>query len=120
MRAARAGAEWESMSTRRVWMSAMRWGSLAWSASASSAARSVSASRTKLIRLCSPPGASCSTRPRRTPLGMEIEPDSGDSSPAIRRNNVVLPAPLRPTKPTRARAGNATVASSISSRSPRR
>ena len=34
------------------------------------------------------------------PLGMETAPSSGDSSPTISRNTVVLPAPLGPTRPT--------------------
>ncbi len=33
-------------------------------------------------------------------LGTETSPSSGDSSPTIIRNSVVLPAPLGPTRPT--------------------
>ena len=94
MRAARAGAAWASMSTRRVWISAIRSGSLALSASANSAERSASADSTKSISVSLPPGASCSTLPRRAPLGVVITPDSGESSPRTSRKSVVLPAPV--------------------------
>ena len=46
--------------------------------------------------------------------------DSGASSPKIIRNKVVFPAPLRPTKPTRAWSGRAAVALSNRSRGPSR
>ena len=101
MRAARAGAEWASMSDRRVWISAMRCGSVAVSASAISAARSVSAASTVSMQARGPPGASCATQPMRRVLGqVVIEPSSGWISPAIMRSSVVLPVPLRPTSPT--------------------
>ena len=83
-------------------------------------ARSTSASKTKSINDCGPPGASCSTLPRLAPLGTRIEPPSGEISPRIRRKSVDLPAPFRPTTPTRAPVGSATVALSMRSRSPRR
>ena len=54
MRAARAGAEWASMSTRRVWISAIRSGSVALSASTMSAVRSESAASTKSISVSVP------------------------------------------------------------------
>ena len=98
----------------------MRCGSVAVSASAMSALRSLSASSTKSMSVPGPPGASCSTRPSRALRGRVIVPDSGASSPEIMRNRVVLPAPLRPTKPTRARSGSAAVASSKSNRGPSR
>ena len=56
IRAARAGALCASMSTRRVWISAMRSGSFAVSASAISASRSTSAESTKSTRLSAPAG----------------------------------------------------------------
>src|ERR1700704_3887558 len=93
------------MSASRVWISAMRWGSLARSASASSAPRSRSAASTISIRLSGPSGASCGSRPMRARAGSAIEPCSGAISPAITRNSVDLPAPLRPISPTRAPAG---------------
>ena len=70
------------------------------------------------MSVCDPPGASCSTLPMRESFGIEIEPASGSISPRINRNSVVLPAPLRPTSPTRAPVGSAAVAESISRRSP--
>ena len=81
MRAARAGAECASMSVSRSWMSAMRCGSVAVSASASRLARSVSADSTQSIRLSSPPGASCATWPMRALRGIEMAPSSGADSP---------------------------------------
>jgi hypothetical protein len=84
------------------------------------AARSASAASTKSISVSSPPGASCSMLPSRAPLGAKIEPASGESSPRMRRKRVVLPAPLRPTRPTRDPLGSAAVAPSIRRRSPRR
>ena len=113
IRAARAGAVCASMSTRRVWISAMRSGSIAISASAFSASRSASAESTKSMRLSGPPGASCSTLPMRAPLGAMTAPLSGARSPRMRRKSVVLPAPLRPTSPTRAPEGSAALALSI-------
>src|ERR1043165_8542098 len=47
---------------------------------------------------------------------VEIDPCSRPISPAIARNNVVLPMPLRPTSPTRAPSGMRADASSSSSR----
>ena len=120
MVAAREGAAWASMSTSRVWISAMRFGSVAVSASARRAARSLSASSTKAISVVGPPGASCSTWPMRIRLGICSVPDSGWRSPAIIRNSVVLPVPLRPTKPVRAPVGIAADAWSNSMRGPSR
>ena len=74
--AARAGAACAPMSASRVWISAMRCGSCAVSASASSAVRSVSAASTTSIRLSGPPGASCASRPMRARAGMSIAPCS--------------------------------------------
>src|ERR1700716_4012811 len=93
------------MSASRVWISAMRWGSLARSASASSAPRSRSAASTISMRLSGPSGASCGRRPMRARAGSTIAPCSGAISPAITRNSVDLPAPLRPISPARAPAG---------------
>ena len=66
---ARASADQALMSARRVWISAMRAGSLAESASAKRLARSVSASRTVSKSEVSLPGTSCATPPIRSPLG---------------------------------------------------
>ena len=106
MRAARAGAAWASMSTSRVWISAMRSGRAALSASCEQRARARRRRRARSrSAFAAPPGASCSTRPSR------VVPRQGDRaalrrevSPAIRRKSVVLPAPLRPTRPTARRS----------------
>jgi hypothetical protein len=76
MLAARDSAECASMSTRRIWISAMRCGSVAVSASARSALRSLSALSTISISESSVPGASCATWPMRAFFGSEIEPVS--------------------------------------------
>ena len=76
MMAARAGAEWASISASRIWISAMRCGSVAVSASASRAARSWSPAITVSSRLSGPPGASCATVPMRALRGTLTEPDS--------------------------------------------
>jgi hypothetical protein len=47
-----------------------------------------------------PPGASCATWPMLAERAMVIEPMSGVRSPAMIFSRVVLPAPLRPTRPT--------------------
>ncbi len=104
------------MSTRRVWISAMRLPSAAVSASAISAARSASASSTVSIRLSRVAGASWATPPMRARRGISISPPSSVSSPRISRNSVVLPAPLRPTNPTLCPAGISAVVSSKSLR----
>ena len=114
--AARASAECASMSASRMWISAMRCGSVAVSASASSAARSVSASSTISISGSSVPGASCATWPMRVFFGSEIEPVSATMSPVMARNSVVLPAPLRPTRPAFVPAGKVSEAWSRSRR----
>ena len=80
----------------------------------------MSAARTKSISFVGPPGASCSTRPSRVRAGSEMAPLSDAISPEISRNKVVLPAPLRPTKPARTRPGSDTPARSNSRRSPKR
>ncbi len=53
------------MSASRIWISAIRCGSVAVSASASRLARSMSAASTTSIRLSGPLGASCARRPTR-------------------------------------------------------
>ena len=88
------------MSASRVWMSAMRWGSVAVSASAMSAWRSVSAASTVSSTDRSVAGDSCATPPMRAREGRLIVPPSSVSSPRISRNSVVLPAPFGPTRPT--------------------
>jgi hypothetical protein len=62
--------------------------------------------------LSSPPGASCATWPMRALRAMVIEPMSGVRSPAMIFNSVVLPAPLRPTRPTLWPVGMPAVAAS--------
>ena len=94
----------------------MRWPSVAFSASAISAARSVSAASTVSMRLTSLAGASCATPPIRAPRGTEISPVSSVSSPRISRNSVVLPVPLRPTSPTLCPSGITAEACSMSGR----
>src|SRR5581483_9218357 len=89
------------MSTRRVWISAIRCGSWAVLASVSSASRSTSALSTTPIRLSGPSGASCASEPTRQRGGIVIVPLSVASSPRIARNSVDLPVPLGPTRPTR-------------------
>ena len=69
------------------------------SASASSAARSVSAASTVSSRLCGPPGASCATHADAGAVGQRISPPSAWISPAISFSSVDLPVPLRPTSP---------------------
>ena len=88
IRAARAGAAWASMSTRRVWMSAMRSGSLAISASARSAVRSPSAGKHEVDQLlrasrrllldAAEPGVS--RRGDRAALGRELAADQPEES----------------------------------------
>ena len=68
-------------------------------------ARSPSARSTTSIRLSGPSGASCASRPMRVRCGTTMSPCSGAISPAMARNSVVLPAPLRPTRPTRIPSG---------------
>ena len=99
IRAARAGALCASMSTRRVWISAMRSGSLAVSASAISASRSTSAESTKSTRLSAPAGASCSTLPTRAPLGTMTAPLSGASSPRMNAEERGLAGAVAPDEP---------------------
>src|SRR5258705_242360 len=79
----------------------MRSGSWAVSASAASARSSVSASSTVSIRLLEPPGASWLVMPTRQRRGHSRLPPSVSSAPVISLSSVVLPVPLRPTKPTR-------------------
>ena len=81
--AARAGAEWASMSTSRVWISAIRCGSCAVSASRNSASRSRSALSTTSIRLSGPFGASCARLPTRQRGGIVMVPVSVGNSPRI-------------------------------------
>ena len=90
------------------------------SASAIRRARSVSAASTTECSVSGPAGASCATAPMRMPLGIETVPPSVGNSPRIALNSVVLPAPLRPTSPTRARSGMTKVAPSRIRRSPMR
>ena len=105
------------MASRRSWISPRRAGSAPpRSVSASSAARSVSASSTVSRRLRGPAGASCATWPRRARAARRISPPSGASSPEIARSKVDFPAPLRPTRPTRRPGSTARSASSSKAR----
>ncbi|CUW85425.1 hypothetical protein AGR2A_Cc100148 [Agrobacterium genomosp. 2 str. CFBP 5494] len=113
---ARASAEWASISTSRIWISAIRCGSVAVSASAKSALRSLSAESTMEMRDSSVPGASCATWPMRACFGMVTEPPSAARSPVMMRKRVDLPAPLRPTRPAFTPAGSVTLAWSRSRR----
>ena len=67
---------------------------------------------TQSIKLSSPPGTSCATWPMRALRGIEMAPSSGETSPFNRLSSVVLPAPLRPTRPTLWPEGIAAVARS--------
>ena len=67
--------------------------------------RSASALSTTSTRLSGPFGASCARLPMRQRGGIAIVPVSTGSSPRIALNSVDLPAPLRPTRPTRAPGG---------------
>ena len=120
MRAARAGAAWASMSTRRVWMSAMRSGSLALSASAISAARSTSAVEHEVDQrlgaarrlLLDAAEARALGRGDRAALGRELAADQPEEG---RLAGAVAPDEADP-RAARQRA----VAPSISRRSPSR
>ena len=112
MVAARASAVCASMSASRVWISAMRSGSVAVSASAMSAARSLSAAITVSSTLSAVAGASCATPPRRARRLTSMLPASSASCPWISLNNVVLPAPFLPTKPALAPSGRTSAAPS--------
>ena len=94
-------------------MSAMRVGSVADSASASRSTRSTSDASTVSSSDTSLPGTSWETPPIFQPLGMEISPVSKTISPRMMRNSVVLPVPLRPTRPTLWPVGIVTVVFSI-------
>ena len=119
--AARAGAAWASISTSRVWISAMRCGSVAVSASANRArALDVGGEHEVEQGWSGRPAPPARHGRARICFGTEIVPESGVRSPAIILNSVVLPVPLRPTKPIRARSGSAAVALSKSTRGPRR
>ncbi len=59
-----------------------------------------------------------STTARLTVGPVTISPESGFSCPVIKRNSVVLPAPLGPITPTMAPGRNWNDSLSISSRSP--
>ena len=116
MVAARDSAECASMSASRMWMSAMRCGSVAVFSSSSRAERSRSALSTISISGSSVPGASCATWPMRVFFGRLIEPVSDGKSPVMALNSVVLPVPLRPTRPALVPAGKVSEAWSRSRR----
>src|SRR5258708_34968249 len=63
-----------------------------------------------------PSGGSCGSRPMVARAGRAKLPCSTAMSPAMARNRVDFPVPLRPTSPTRAPSGICTVACSIRSR----
>ena len=92
---------------RRAARGSRRCGAGRWRARLRGAARRARGRRRAPSRaaICGPLGASCSTRPMRVPFGSEIDPASGAISPAMARKSVVLPAPLRPTKPAFEPAG---------------
>ena len=112
MRAARAGAECAPMSVSRSWISAIRCGSVACSASARRLARSASADKhpidqtvvpaRRLLRDVTDPGVA------RNRDGAVV----GRDFALEQRSKVVLPAPLRPTRPTLWPEGIAAVAPS--------
>ena len=90
MPAARAGAAWAPMSARRVWISAMRCGSVAVSASASRRCARGWPASTISIRRSGPSGASCGSRPMVARAGQAKRPCSTAMSPAMARNRVDL------------------------------
>ena len=91
------------------------------SASRISAARSTSASSTKSIRLCrAARRLLLDAAERASARRLEMAPPRARISPAIMRNSVVLPAPLRPTKPMRARSGSSDARRSNRRRGPSR
>ena len=98
--AALASAEYASMSANLPCISAMRFGSVATSASSNSAVRSVSADRTVSNKLSSDAGASCAIPPIRIFFGISIFPSSKPNSFVMSLNRVVLPVPFLPTIPT--------------------
>ncbi len=97
---ARPSADQASISVRRVWISEIRAASVAVRDSASKAVLSVSASSTVSKSEVDDDGTSCATPPIFARAGKAISPPSSASSPLIRRKRVVLPVPLRPTRPT--------------------
>ncbi len=72
----------------------------AFSSSASSSVRSVSACSTQSNRDTLVSEISCLTVAIRCPLVVRMSPSSGAMSPKINRNSVVLPVPFRPVRPT--------------------
>ena len=72
---------------------------------AKSAVRSRCAFSTTSSRLSGPFGASCASLPIRQRGGISTWPCSAAVSPVMTPNRVVLPVPLRPTRPTRAPVG---------------
>jgi hypothetical protein len=68
------------------------------------------------IRRSGPSGASWGSRPMVAREGQAKRPCSSARSPTMARNSVLLPVPLRPTRPTRAPEGICAVARSIRSR----
>ncbi len=92
-------------------MSASRSGG-AVSSSAVSAARSTWPASTVSISGTGVAACSWSAEPMRATFGRMISPEPALSSPLIRRKRVVLPAPLRPTRPTFAPTGSAAEAES--------
>ncbi len=114
--AARAGAAWAAISARRVCTSAKRNGSCPISASARRRVRSSSAASTVSMRVSGPSGASWASRRTRARAASAMVPLSIAISPPMARNRLVLPAPFRPTRPTRAPVGIWTEARSTRSR----
>ncbi len=117
--AARAGAASAPIARSRSWISARRSGA-AVSASASRDRRSGSPCRTVSVRVSGPSGACWRTVASRARVARRMSPPSGASSPAMARSRVVLPAPLRPTRPMRRPGSTVRSAPSSSVRPPRR
>ena len=102
MRAARAGAAWASISASRVWMSAMRCGSLARLGLGEQRRALLVGGEHEVDQRLRAAGRLLLDAAEPRARGTLIEPLSAGFRRAIRRNSVVLPAPLRPTRPTRA------------------
>ena len=113
MVAARASAVCASISASRMWMSEMRCGSVAVSASASSAARSVSAAITVSSTLSEVAGRFLRDgADAGPPVDLDACRHRALIWPRISLNRVVLPLPFLPTKPALAPSGSTSEAPS--------
>ena len=101
---ARAWASWAPASCRVAWAWAMAMPSPLASAAVNSAwasCKRVSPASTKAVALSLVSGICWETCAMRQVGGMDSEPPSSCKLPLSKPNKLDLPAPLRPTKPTR-------------------